>query len=211
MGKERAYSVKPSITSGDQCRASLPGLALLLSMGAGGGPWGPQATGLMPAALGQTPQKPPGQIPCQHKVSLSKSYSVDQESAHPDHLKLAKSQPILTMSSKQRASPSKSYPASRKSAQLIVSGLQIASLSRARPPVTIVSRNSRASPSRSRPASRTRPHCIQLVESKPVSIGSRHSRASLSRSRPTPRELARPDHIQLAGSQPVQIASSQRV
>jgi len=35
MGKERAYSAKPSITSGDQCRASLPGLALLLSMGAG--------------------------------------------------------------------------------------------------------------------------------------------------------------------------------
>jgi hypothetical protein len=66
MGKERAYSAKPSITSGDRCRASLPGLALLLGMGAGGGPWGPQATGLMPAALGQTPQKPPGQIPCQH-------------------------------------------------------------------------------------------------------------------------------------------------
>jgi hypothetical protein len=35
MGKERAYSAKPSITSGDQCRASLPGEALLLSMGAG--------------------------------------------------------------------------------------------------------------------------------------------------------------------------------
>jgi len=35
MGKERAYSAKPSITCGDQCRASLPGLALLLSMGAG--------------------------------------------------------------------------------------------------------------------------------------------------------------------------------
>jgi hypothetical protein len=35
MGKERAYSAKPSVTSGDQCRASLPGLALLLSMGAG--------------------------------------------------------------------------------------------------------------------------------------------------------------------------------
>jgi len=48
MGKERAYSAKPSITSGDQCRASLPGLlALLLSMGAGEagggrrGQWGP--------------------------------------------------------------------------------------------------------------------------------------------------------------------------
>jgi len=53
MGKKRAYSAKPSITSGDRCLASLPGLALLLSMGAGGGPWGPQATGLMPAALGQ--------------------------------------------------------------------------------------------------------------------------------------------------------------
>jgi len=34
MGKERAYSAKLSITSGDQCRASLPGLAQLLSMGA---------------------------------------------------------------------------------------------------------------------------------------------------------------------------------
>jgi len=66
MGKKRAYSAKPSITSGDRSRASLPGLALLLGMGAGGGPWGLQATGLMPAALGQTPQKPPGQIPCQH-------------------------------------------------------------------------------------------------------------------------------------------------
>jgi len=35
-------------------------------MGAGGGPWGPQATGLMPAALGQKPHKPSGQIPRQH-------------------------------------------------------------------------------------------------------------------------------------------------
>jgi len=50
----------------------MPGLALLLGMGAGGGPWGPQATGLMPAALGQTPQKPPGQIPCQHLRGLQK-------------------------------------------------------------------------------------------------------------------------------------------
>jgi len=41
MGKKRAYSAKPSITSGDRCRASLPRLALLLGMGAGGGPWGP--------------------------------------------------------------------------------------------------------------------------------------------------------------------------
>jgi len=53
IGKERAYSAKPSITSGDRCRASLPGLDLLLGMGAGGGLWGPQATGLMPAALGR--------------------------------------------------------------------------------------------------------------------------------------------------------------
>jgi hypothetical protein len=52
MGK-RAYSAKPSITSGDRCRASLPGLDLLLGMGAGGGPWVPQATGLMPTALGR--------------------------------------------------------------------------------------------------------------------------------------------------------------
>jgi len=55
MGKKRAYSALPSISSGDRCRGSLPGLALLLGMGAGGGPWGPQATGLMPAALGRTP------------------------------------------------------------------------------------------------------------------------------------------------------------
>jgi hypothetical protein len=34
MGKKRAYSAKPSITSGDRCRGSLPGLALLLGMGA---------------------------------------------------------------------------------------------------------------------------------------------------------------------------------
>jgi hypothetical protein len=32
MAIERAYSAKPSITSGDQCQASLPGLVLLLSM-----------------------------------------------------------------------------------------------------------------------------------------------------------------------------------
>jgi len=81
MGKERAYSATPSITSGDQCRASLPGLALLLSMGAGeagGGKrgwWGQarlvgagEANGgrkPMPAALGRKPHKPSGQIPCQ--------------------------------------------------------------------------------------------------------------------------------------------------
>jgi len=41
------------------------GLDLLLGMGAGGGPWGPQATGLMPAALGRKLHKPSGQIPCQ--------------------------------------------------------------------------------------------------------------------------------------------------
>jgi len=34
MGKKRAYSAKPSITSRDLCRASLPGLDLLLSVGA---------------------------------------------------------------------------------------------------------------------------------------------------------------------------------
>ena len=48
MGKKRAYSVKPSIISGDRCRASQPELALLLGMGAGGGPWGPQAIGPNP-------------------------------------------------------------------------------------------------------------------------------------------------------------------
>ena len=69
MGKKRVYSAKPSTTSGDRCRASLPGLDLLLGIGAGGGPLGPQANGSMPAALGQTPQKPPGQIPCQHKAA----------------------------------------------------------------------------------------------------------------------------------------------
>jgi hypothetical protein len=65
MGKTRAYSATPSITSGDRCRASLPVLDLLFSMGAGGGPWEPQATGLMTAALGRKPHKPSGQIPCQ--------------------------------------------------------------------------------------------------------------------------------------------------
>jgi len=34
MGEKRAYSAKLSITSGDQCQASLLGLALLLGMGA---------------------------------------------------------------------------------------------------------------------------------------------------------------------------------
>jgi hypothetical protein len=48
MGKERPYSAKPSITTGDGFRASLPGLDLLLGMGAGGGPWGPQAIGPNP-------------------------------------------------------------------------------------------------------------------------------------------------------------------
>jgi len=80
MGKERAYSAKPTITSGDQCQASLPGLALLLSMGAGeagGGKrdWWGQArpTGAVrhrPHARAhqhQTLGKPPGQIPSQHK------------------------------------------------------------------------------------------------------------------------------------------------
>jgi len=47
------------------------GLDLLLGMGAGGGPWGPQATGLMPAALGRKPHKPSGQIPCQQLLSYS--------------------------------------------------------------------------------------------------------------------------------------------
>jgi len=68
MGKKRAYSASPSITSGDRCRASLPGLDLLLGMGACGGSWGPQATGLMPAALGRKPHKPSGQIPCQQII-----------------------------------------------------------------------------------------------------------------------------------------------
>jgi hypothetical protein len=48
MGKERAYLAKPSITSGDQCRASLSGLALLLSMGAASH-W-PHARSLSPNA-----------------------------------------------------------------------------------------------------------------------------------------------------------------
>jgi len=33
--KRRAYSAKPSITSGDRCRVSLPGLDLLLGIGTG--------------------------------------------------------------------------------------------------------------------------------------------------------------------------------
>jgi hypothetical protein len=55
MGQKRAYSAKPSITSRDRCRASLPGLDLLLRMGAGGGRWGaashqPHARSLRPNA-----------------------------------------------------------------------------------------------------------------------------------------------------------------
>ena len=46
MGKKRPYLAKPSITTGARCRASLPGLDLVLGMGAGGGEWGrnPPAT-----------------------------------------------------------------------------------------------------------------------------------------------------------------------
>jgi hypothetical protein len=50
MGKERAYSASPNITSGDQCRASLPVLALLLGMGAD------ESNGS---------RKAPGQVSCQ--------------------------------------------------------------------------------------------------------------------------------------------------
>jgi hypothetical protein len=65
MGKKRAYSAKPSITSGDRCRASLPGLALLLGMGAAS--HRPHARSLRPlgAESPRTPQKPSSQIPCQ--------------------------------------------------------------------------------------------------------------------------------------------------
>jgi hypothetical protein len=54
MGKMRAYSAKPSITSGDRCRASLLELDLLFSMGAGGGRWGrkPPASCPRPLNLG---------------------------------------------------------------------------------------------------------------------------------------------------------------
>jgi len=48
---KRSYSASPSITTGVHCRESLPRLGLLLGMGAGSGPWGLQATGLMPAAF----------------------------------------------------------------------------------------------------------------------------------------------------------------
>jgi len=56
MGKKRAYSAKPSITSGDQCRASLPGLALLLSMGAAS--HRPHARSLRPNATKATGPNP---------------------------------------------------------------------------------------------------------------------------------------------------------
>jgi hypothetical protein len=67
MGKKRAYSAKPSITSGDQCRASLPGLALLFSMGAGeagGGRrgWWGQAR-LVGAGEANGGRKPPASCP----------------------------------------------------------------------------------------------------------------------------------------------------
>jgi len=56
IGKERGYSAKPSITPGDRCWASLPGLDLLLGMGAGGGPWGPQAIGPNPVPTNILPK-----------------------------------------------------------------------------------------------------------------------------------------------------------
>ena len=59
MRKKRAYLAKPSSISGVRFQASLLELALLLGMGAGGGPWVPQATGLMPAALGRRGLKAP--------------------------------------------------------------------------------------------------------------------------------------------------------
>jgi hypothetical protein len=67
MGKERAYSAKPSITSGYQCRASLPGLTVLLSMGAGeadGGKrgWWGQAR-LVGAGEANGGRKPPASCP----------------------------------------------------------------------------------------------------------------------------------------------------
>jgi len=67
MGKERAYLAKLSITSGDRCRASLPGLALLLSMEAGEADGGQaRLVGAGDANGGRKPPKPSGQIPCQH-------------------------------------------------------------------------------------------------------------------------------------------------
>jgi len=61
MGKERAYSAKPSITSGDQCRASLPGPPR--RHGGRRGRWGQ----VRPVGAGEANggRKPPGQIPCQ--------------------------------------------------------------------------------------------------------------------------------------------------
>jgi hypothetical protein len=47
MGKERAYSVRPSNTSGDPCQASLLGVDLQLGMGAGGDPTAPQTTSVV--------------------------------------------------------------------------------------------------------------------------------------------------------------------
>ena len=114
---------------------------------------------------------------CLDYLQLVKSQPVEiifswPRSACPHHIKLAMSQPILTMSSKLWASPSTGLDRLQK----FVSQ-----------PVQITSR--------SRTASRTRQNCIQPVESKPVSIGSRHLRASISKSRLTTRGRARPDHL----------------
>jgi len=50
------YSKGESITPGDRCWASLPGLDLLLGMGAGGGPWGLQAIGPNPVPTNILPK-----------------------------------------------------------------------------------------------------------------------------------------------------------
>jgi len=52
--EKRPYTVKPSVTTGARNQVSVPGLGLLLGMGAGEadgdrrGQWGPQASSLIP-------------------------------------------------------------------------------------------------------------------------------------------------------------------
>jgi len=72
MGKKRAYSASPSITSGDRCRASLPGLGLLLGMGGWWRPMGaashqPHARSLRPNA---TQDIGPNPVPTRRYIKI---------------------------------------------------------------------------------------------------------------------------------------------
>jgi len=121
---------------------------------------------------------------------------------------LAKSQPILTMCSVQRASPSKLYPASQKSADLnclySADSQSIQSISTCLDRLqkfqsqSVQITSCQLSPSELYPASREQVNLdrFQIFESQPVQIPSNYKRASMSRSYLASREPAHPDHIQ---------------